>query len=65
MLDIRDRWRTLNADAAKAKADEFRLRAVGLDDIFADPTIEIILNLTIPRAHVDVGLRGIDAGKHV
>jgi predicted dehydrogenase len=55
----------LNPEAAKARADEYGLKAVPLDDIFTDPSIDIILNLTIPKAHVDVGLRAIDAGKHV
>jgi predicted dehydrogenase len=64
VLDIRA-VADLNADAARAKATEFGLRAVPLDDIFADPSVEIILNLTIPRAHVEVGLRAIGAGKHV
>jgi len=64
ILDIRA-VADLNPDAAKAKADEFGLKAMPLDDIFKVPEVEIILNLTIPRAHVDVGLRAIDAGKHV
>jgi predicted dehydrogenase len=64
ILDIRA-VADLNPDAAKAKADEFGLKAVSLDEIFKAPDVEIILNLTIPRAHVDVGLRAIDAGKHV
>src|SRR4051812_9242062 len=55
----------LNPAAAKAKADEFGLKSVALDDIFRDPEVEIILNLTIPKAHVEVGLRAIEAGKHV
>ena len=55
----------LNPEAAQARADEFGLKAVALDAIFADPDVEIILNLTIPRAHVDVGMRALEAGKHV
>src|ERR1051325_5972225 len=64
VLDIRA-VADLNADVSRARADEFGLRAVGLDEIFSDPSVDIILNLTIPRAHVDVGLRAIEAGKHV
>ncbi|HTJ57722.1 MAG TPA: Gfo/Idh/MocA family oxidoreductase [Devosiaceae bacterium] len=55
----------LNPAAAQAKADEFGLKAVAIDEIFSDPAIEIILNLTLPKAHVEVGLRAIEAGKHV
>jgi predicted dehydrogenase len=64
ILDIRA-VADMNPAAAKVRADEFGLKAVGLDDIFTDPSIDIILNLTIPKAHVDVGLRAIEAGKHV
>ncbi|MFK4811252.1 Gfo/Idh/MocA family protein [Devosia sp. ZW T5_3] len=64
VLDIRA-VADMNPAAAKARADEFGLKAVDLDAIFTDPSIDIILNLTIPKAHVEVGLRAIDAGKHV
>ncbi|RYZ62685.1 MAG: Gfo/Idh/MocA family oxidoreductase [Proteobacteria bacterium] len=64
VLDIRA-VADLNPEASKARAEEFGMRAVGLDDIFNDPSIDIILNLTIPRAHVEVGLRALEAGKHV
>ena len=36
-----------------------------VDAVLADPAIEIVLNLTIPKAHVEVGLMAIAAGKHV
>lgn len=64
VLDIRA-VADMNPAAAKAKADEFGLKAVDLDAIFTDPGVDIILNLTIPKAHVEVGLRAIEAGKHV
>ena len=54
----------LNPEAAKAKAAEYGCRAVSVDELLADPSIEIVLNLTIPRAHVEVGLRTVAAGKH-
>jgi predicted dehydrogenase len=34
-------------------------------DLLADQEIELVVNLTIPAAHVDVGLAVLDAGKHV
>ena len=64
ILDIRA-VADINPAAAAARAAEFGVRAVDMDAIFADPEIEIILNLTIPKAHVEVGLRAIAAGKHV
>ena len=39
--------------------------ASGRRAVLADPAVEIILNLTVPNAHVDVGLKAIAAGKHV
>jgi predicted dehydrogenase len=51
--------------AAEARAREFGLKVVSVDALLADPAIEIVLNLTIPKAHVAVGLRALDAGKHV
>jgi len=64
ILDIRA-VADLNPELARSRADEHGLSAVGLDDIFADPAVDIILNLTVPKAHVEVGLRAIAAGKHV
>src|SRR3954466_9777125 len=55
----------LNLDAARAKAKEFEIRrACSVDGLIGDPSIEIVLNLTVPKAHVPVALRAIDAGKH-
>ena len=55
----------LNPATAEACAAANGFRAVPLDDIFVDPTIDIILNLTVPKAHFEVGMRAIEAGKHV
>jgi predicted dehydrogenase len=54
-----------NAAAAEARAAEFDIPARPVDALFADPAVEVILNLTVPKAHVDVGLMAIAAGKHV
>ncbi len=51
--------------AAEARAREFGLKVVSVDALLSDPGIEIILNLTIPKAHVAVGLQALEAGKHV
>ena len=55
----------LNMAAAEARASEFSLKAMSVEAMLADPSIEIIVNLTIPKAHVEVGLRAVAAGKHV
>ena len=56
----------LDVDRAKAKAAEFGVpKAYGLDDLLADPEIEIVLNITVPNAHHEVAMKVVEAGKHV
>lgn len=55
----------LNRDAANARADEFNLRADSIEDLLAANDIDIVVNLTIPAAHVDVSSAILKAGKHV
>ena len=64
ILDVRG-LADMNAEVAKARADEFGLQAKSIDDLLSDPSVEIIVNLTIPKAHVEVALRALDAGKQV
>ena len=54
----------LNPDAARARAEEFGLRAMGVDAMLADPEIELVVNLTVPAAHHDVTRAIVEAGKH-
>lgn len=56
----------LDMDRAKAKADEFNVpHAMSVEQMMADDDIQVILNLTIPKAHREVALLAINAGKHV
>ena len=56
----------LDLDRAKAKAAEFGVkRACTVEQLLADPGVEVVLNLTIPRAHYSVSLAALQAGKHV
>ncbi len=55
----------LNPAAAERRSAEFGVPARSIEALLADPAIEIVLNLTIPKAHVEVGLRAVAAGKHV
>ncbi len=55
----------MRMEVAQARGAEFGIRAEPVEAMLADPEIEIVLNLTIPRAHVAVGLQAIAAGKHV
>lgn len=55
----------IDFDRAKAKAEEHGVRALTVDQLLADPDIEIVINLTIPAAHAEVSLKVIEAGKNV
>ncbi len=64
ILDVRG-VADLRPEAAQARASAFGVKAMSVDALLADPSIEIVVNLTVPLAHVEVGLRAIEAGKHV
>src|SRR5690606_8235927 len=55
----------MREEAAAARGAEFGVPAMGVEALLAAPEVDIVLNLTIPRAHVEVGLRALAAGKHV
>src|SRR5947199_6431440 len=53
-------------ERAQARAAEFGVpRACRPEELFADPSIEIVVNLTIPKAHAEVALASVEAGKSV
>ncbi len=54
-----------NVAVAIAKADHWGIEALSVDELLADPRIDIVLNLTTPQHHVDIGLRALAAGKHL
>ncbi len=55
----------LDEEKAKSQAEKFRIpQALTVDELLAHPEIEIVLNLTVPQAHVPVGLQAIASGKH-
>ncbi len=56
----------LDVDRAAARAAEYGVAASGTPaELLARDDIEIVVNLTIPAAHVPVSLDAIAAGKHV
>jgi predicted dehydrogenase len=55
----------IRAEAALVKAGEYGVEAVPVDELLADPDIEIVANLTVPAAHAPVSLQILAAGKHV
>src|SRR3954471_2232237 len=53
-------------DAAEARAKEYGIPEWGgVDKALNHPEVEIIVNLTIPAAHVEVATAAVNAGKHV
>jgi predicted dehydrogenase len=53
-------------ERARARADEFGIaRACTVEELLADPEIQIVVNLTNPQAHTAVNLAAIAEGKHV
>lgn len=55
----------LNQDAAIAKAETYAARALTVDQLLDDKSIEIIVNLTVPLVHAEVSQQIMEAGKHV
>ena len=55
----------LDEDAAGAFAAQHGLRALGVAELIADAEVDLVLNLTPPRAHAAVVAAALDAGKHV
>lgn len=55
----------LNLPLAQAKAAEHGLaKGYSVEELLADPEVDIVLNLTIPAAHTEINQRAIRAGKH-
>ena len=57
---------SLDIEESRAKARQFGIpRACAPGEIFADPQIDCILNLTVPASHAEISLAALTAGKHV
>lgn len=55
----------LNPEVAKEKAEKFKIAAVSIEELLADPTIDLVINLTVPKVHAQVSMQILQAGKHV
>ncbi len=55
----------INMESAEARAAEYGVRAHSVDDLLAADDIDLVINLTVPAAHVDVSRAVLQAGKHV
>lgn len=57
-----------DADVARAqtRAQEFGVRkACTVQELLADPDIELVVNLTTPQSHAEIALAAISAGEHI
>ena len=49
---------------AKARAEQFAIRAMTVDGLLGDKGIDAVINLTVPNAHFQVSHEILSAGKH-
>lgn len=55
----------LDLALAESRSEEFGVaRALSVDELLADPEVEIVLNLTTPQFHAPINKRILEAGKH-
>ena len=56
----------IRREAAENLAAQHNIpRVLSVEEMLADPDIDIILNLTIPGAHYEIAMAALAAGKHV
>lgn len=56
----------IDLDRAQFQAQAFNVTGFGtVEQLLSDPQIEIVVNLTIPKAHAEVAHQALAAGKHV
>lgn len=53
-------------DRAKSKAQQYNIpKACSVEELLANPDIEIVINLTTPEAHAEVCLAALKSGKNI
>ena len=55
----------INLKAAKKCSKEYGVKFLSVNEILKDQEVEIILNLTIPKAHYEISKKALLNGKHV
>lgn len=56
----------LDIQRAQVQAEKYNIpRVYSVDELLADPDIELVINLTIPKAHAEVCIKALHAGNHV
>lgn len=52
-------------ERSKAMAEEYGIRQMTNEEIYNDPEIEVVCNLTYPESHFEVSKAAMEHGKHV
>jgi len=56
----------IDLERARAQAEKFGVPGSGtVEELLADEGVEIVVNLTLPKVHVEVALKALAAGKNV
>lgn len=55
----------LDPARSRARAEQHGITAMSVSELLAEPSIEVVVNLTIPAAHAEVNRAILAAGKHV
>ncbi len=55
----------LEAARAQATAEKYGLQAMPVSQLLSDADIEVVCNLTVPRAHAEISSAALEKGKHV
>lgn len=56
----------IDSGRAEAAAKERSgVKAMSADELMVSPDVELVVNLTVPKAHAEVSLAALEAGKHV
>ena len=56
----------LDVQRAHSQAEKFGVPiACSVNELLSNPEIELVINLTIPKAHAEVCIQALDSGKHV
>lgn len=53
----------LNEATAQAKAEEHGCLAQTVDELLANPDVDLVINLTLPAVHAEVSIAALNAGK--
>lgn len=56
----------LDVKRAQAQAGKYQIpKAYTVKELLADPEIDLVINLTIPKAHAEICIQALKSGKHV